>query len=159
VPDENPSGLGAFEFPLRFPGQYADRESNLSYNMARDYSPELGRYVESDPVGLVGGLNTYLHVNADPLRNKDPLGLAALCTLAAPDRGKCEAKLFLDMAICEGIEAVCIGGCAFSCRWAGPFRARCMSLCVGGICDPVAGYCRKGAATDYADCKKREAGA
>src|SRR6185436_15891053 len=50
-PDENPSGLGAFEFPLRFPGQYADKETNLHYNMRRDYNPSIGRYGESDPIG------------------------------------------------------------------------------------------------------------
>ena len=44
VPDENPSGLGAFEFALRFPGQYADKETNLLYNYYRDYDPSLGRY-------------------------------------------------------------------------------------------------------------------
>lgn len=74
-PDENPSGLGAFEFPLRFPGQYADKETGLAYNMARDYSTEIGRYVQSDPIGLVGGLNTYLYVHADPLSRIDPKGL------------------------------------------------------------------------------------
>lgn len=46
VPDENPSGLGAFEFPLRFPGQYADRETNLHYNYFRDYDSSVGRYIE-----------------------------------------------------------------------------------------------------------------
>ena len=43
--------------------------------MARDYSPEIGRYVESDPVGLVGGLNTFLYASADPLSRIDPRGL------------------------------------------------------------------------------------
>jgi RHS repeat-associated protein len=43
VPDENPSGLGAFEFPLRFPGQYADKETNLYYNYFRDYDAVVGR--------------------------------------------------------------------------------------------------------------------
>ncbi len=67
VPDENPSGLGSFEFPLRFPGQYADKETNLHYNYFRDYDPSIGRYGESDPVGLRGGINTYLYVEALPI--------------------------------------------------------------------------------------------
>jgi len=75
VPNENPSGLGAFEFPLRFPGQYYDRETNLAYNYRRDYDPAIGRYVESDPVGLRAGLNTYLYVDAAPLTQFDILGL------------------------------------------------------------------------------------
>jgi RHS repeat-associated protein len=41
---------GAFKYNLRFPGQYFDLESNLSYNYFRDYDAALGRYVESDPV-------------------------------------------------------------------------------------------------------------
>jgi RHS repeat-associated protein len=75
VPDENPSALGAFEFPLRFPGQYADRETNLAYNFFRDYDPGIGRYLESDPMGLPAGLGTYSYVKGDPLKRVDPLGL------------------------------------------------------------------------------------
>jgi RHS repeat-associated protein len=75
VPDENPSALGAFEFPLRFPGQYADKETNLHYNYFRDYDSTLGRYLESDPIGLEDGLNPYLYVAADPMTGVDPEGL------------------------------------------------------------------------------------
>jgi RHS repeat-associated protein len=75
VPDENPASLGAFEFALRFPGQYFDKETNLYYNMARDYWPEGGRYIQSDPIGLQGGLNTYVYVRSSPLKRKDPRGL------------------------------------------------------------------------------------
>ncbi len=75
VPNENPSGLGAFEFPLRFPGQYADKETNLHYNYYRDYEPSTGRYGESDPIGLIGGLNTYAYGSAGPLIRTNPSGL------------------------------------------------------------------------------------
>ena len=74
LPNENPSGLGAFEFSLRFPGQYADKETNLHYNMARDYWPEGGRYIQSDPIGLDGGINTYSYVGGNPLSYSDPTG-------------------------------------------------------------------------------------
>lgn len=73
--DENPSGLGAFDLPLRLPGQYFDKETNLHYNMARDYWPDGGRYIQSDPIGLGGGLNTYVYAFATPLRWVDPDGL------------------------------------------------------------------------------------
>lgn len=76
TPDENPSSFGAFEFPLRFPGQYADKETGLHQNTFRDYDPSLGKYLESDPMGLRGGLNTYGYVLAAPLANVDPDGLA-----------------------------------------------------------------------------------
>lgn len=76
VADENPSGLGAFDLPLRLPGQYFDKETNLFYNYFRDYDPSVGRYVQSDPIGLYGGLNTYAYVLANPLSLSDPQGLA-----------------------------------------------------------------------------------
>ncbi|GHS81130.1 hypothetical protein PAGU2196_19640 [Pseudomonas sp. PAGU 2196] len=43
---------------LRFPGQYYDAESGLHYNYFRGHDPQTWRYVESDPIGLSGGLNT-----------------------------------------------------------------------------------------------------
>jgi len=75
APNENPSGLGVFSFNLRFPGQYYDAETGLNYNGYRDYDPSAGRYVESDPIGLGGGLNSYAYSGANPLSNFDPLGL------------------------------------------------------------------------------------
>jgi RHS repeat-associated protein len=75
TPDENPSGLGMFSFPVRYPGQYADPESGLHHNRYRDYDPVAGIYKESDPIGLLGGLNTYSYVADRPLTFVDPTGL------------------------------------------------------------------------------------
>ncbi|MFE1813650.1 RHS repeat-associated core domain-containing protein [Metapseudomonas otitidis] len=63
---------------LRFPGQVADAHSGLYYNYFRDYDPETGRYVESDPIGLAGGLNTYGYVEGNPTRFVDPKGQVAV---------------------------------------------------------------------------------
>jgi RHS repeat-associated protein len=102
--EENPSGLGMFEFNLRFPGQYFDRETGLRYNGLRTFDPATGRFLEPDPVGTVlfrnmafrtlGALglskpelaallyskqprynHLYSYVGSDPLSYDDPLGL------------------------------------------------------------------------------------
>jgi RHS repeat-associated protein len=76
VADENPSGLGVFDLPLRLPGQYFDTETGLHYNYFRDYDPGLGIYKQSDLIGLRGGLNTYAYVASAPLSWSDNFGLA-----------------------------------------------------------------------------------
>jgi RHS repeat-associated protein len=59
---------------LRFPGQYSDGETGFSYNLSRNYMPNLGRYVESDPVGLAGGMNLYGYAAANPIKYFDQSG-------------------------------------------------------------------------------------
>ncbi len=87
LPEEDPDGDGSkFEYNLRFPGQYWDKETNLHHNYFRDYDPEIGRYVQSDPIGLLGGLNTYGYVEQNPLSFIDPTGEAipVLICIASP---------------------------------------------------------------------------
>lgn len=88
-PNEDPDGNSVtYVMPLRFPGQYLDKETNLHYNYFRDYDPAIGRYIQSDPIGLTGGFNPYAYVRSNPLRWSDRLGLQAAPTVPAnPIRG------------------------------------------------------------------------
>ena len=60
---------------LLYAGQWQDVESGLCYNRFRYYEPETGMYLVSDPLGLLGGEQTYRYV-PNPLGYIDPLGLA-----------------------------------------------------------------------------------
>jgi len=68
-------GSGQLTSHLRFPGQYFDEETGLHYNYYRHYDPTTGRYIESDPIGLIAGLNTFAYVDGDPVLTTDPFGL------------------------------------------------------------------------------------
>ncbi|KQZ59136.1 hypothetical protein ASD53_06035 [Lysobacter sp. Root559] len=64
-----------FVLDMRFPGQRYDAATGLNYNYFRDYDAGSGRYVQSDPIGLSGGPNTYGYVFGTPLALYDPTGL------------------------------------------------------------------------------------
>lgn len=105
LPQGNPDGdTLTYELNLRYPGQYYDVESGLHYNYFRDYEPGTGRYVESDPIGLNGGIATYDYALSSPLSFTDPEGLNAAAAAAAAAAGvaavricnripRCKAKL------------------------------------------------------------------
>ncbi len=54
-------------------------ETGLNQNMQRDYDPLTGKYIESDPIGLNGGVNTYSYVRSKPTTTTDSTGLLEQC--------------------------------------------------------------------------------
>ena len=77
-PFGNALPTGSVTYNLRFPGQYADTETGFFQNGFRDYDPVAGRYIESDPIGVKGGLSRYAYVFANPLTFVDPNGTNGL---------------------------------------------------------------------------------
>lgn len=105
--DEDPDGdLESYELSLRFPGQYKDSETGLHYNYFRDYDPSIGRYIESDPIGLRGGMNTFAYAGGNPISQFDQYGLVEGCTC----RVFCLTLPITVVAECTMLK-VCESGC------------------------------------------------
>lgn len=118
---------------LRFPGQYYDAETGLHQNWMRDYNPQLGRYVEQDPIGVSGGLQLYDYARQNPQRFTDPTGEIIPAVIAA---GGAAVRLYLRcLARCEAMsiamgamgcdsEDNCAGDCLNPLNWGGRGRGR-----------------------------------
>jgi RHS repeat-associated protein len=75
----DPYGATTADAAVANPFQYTGRENDgngLYYYRARYYSPGLGRFISSDPIGLAGGINTYAYVEGNPISLIDPEGLS-----------------------------------------------------------------------------------
>ncbi|MFT0214039.1 RHS repeat-associated core domain-containing protein [Pseudomonas sp. F1_0610] len=72
--ETTPNRTNQITMNLRYPGQYFDAETGTHYNYYRDYNPRVGRYSQSDPIGLGGGINHYGYAEGNALRYKDPDG-------------------------------------------------------------------------------------
>ena len=73
--------------PFRLQNQYFDEETGLHYNLIRYYEPEARRFVNQDPIGLLGGDNLYAFA-PNIQRWINPLGLSSVgeCNDPCPGR-------------------------------------------------------------------------
>ncbi len=149
---------------LRFPGQVEDGETGTRQNFFRDYDPNVGRYVQSDPIGLDGGVNTYAYVLNRPLFDIDPTGenaaaaaaaaaYAAIRACGANKKCRCEATHLGYSILCRmkqcGSSTSCAEAVVASAATAGCVGLRTAFLTLG---------CSKDAATKQAqieEVKKR----
>ncbi|MCF6299805.1 MAG: RHS domain-containing protein [Proteobacteria bacterium] len=97
-----------FWFQQRFPGQFWDSESGQHYNYFRDYEPGTGRYIESDPIGLEGGWNTYVFTHANPVNYFDSNGAQtegalATCAIGGPFNPACDVAIIINACKYIGI--------------------------------------------------------
>ncbi|MBO6563451.1 MAG: RHS repeat protein [Pseudomonadales bacterium] len=103
------------ENPLRFAGQYHDKETDTHYNYFRDFDPSIGRYIQADRIGLGGGLNRYSYGYQNPIKYNDPTGrvvpaaaiayarcvasCAAIAAATAALTGECDDSILEDCAL------------------------------------------------------------
>lgn len=95
-PNEDPDGDDiAFVLDIRFPGQQYDSASGLSYNYWRDgYDAASGRYSQSDPIGLKGGISVYGYALQSPTNVIDPSGLAAYLVSLPPENARPAGSIY-----------------------------------------------------------------
>ena len=92
---------------LRLPGQYFDAETNSHYNFHRDYRPNQGRYLQSDPIGLEGGWNPFIYASQNNLRYADPIGQAGVAVRCVLHPAACGGAIVTGIAIIwQGCKAI-----------------------------------------------------
>jgi len=119
--------VGSVELNLRFAGQYFDNETSTHYNINRDYNPKTGRYIESDPIGFDGGVNSYGYVAGNPLGAVDEMGLF-ICTTYAKYLGK-----KANPCACASFIQTCYPAVGHTSKWRKGLKVRGSSIALGTL--------------------------
>jgi RHS repeat-associated protein len=75
-----------------YTGQVFLADARLYYYKARVYDPQIGRFLQTDPIGSADNLNLYAYVGGDPVNNTDPTGLETHEEFCAAHPGKCDGS-------------------------------------------------------------------
>jgi len=105
--------VGSVKFNLRFAGQYFDNETSTHYNINRDYNPKTGRYIQSDPIGFDGGVNSYGYVGGNPMGAVDEMGLKEfICR-----KNILEGKWYGESKQCVALPKYCVPEVGATSTW------------------------------------------
>ncbi len=96
-----PSNQSSVDNPYLFTGREFEPETDMYFYRARYYSPEIGRFITTDPIGFAGGNNLYTYVSNNPINFVDPSGLQHTSSSPPTQEIKCAVSVL-------GCEAICM---------------------------------------------------